>query len=79
MNRLPKLFCREPPPKWLVDMDPHRNNVHQRVPKENSDQSLNLVEGRVFGALLTSAMGSPPNFAAAKGQPQLEVPAESPK
>ena len=24
---------REPPPKWLVDMDPHLNDVHQGVPK----------------------------------------------
>ena len=26
-------FHREPPPKWLVDMDPHLNDIHQRVPK----------------------------------------------
>ena len=23
----------EPPPKWLVDMDPHLHDVRQRVPK----------------------------------------------
>ena len=25
-------FSREPPPKWLVDMDPRLNGVHQMVP-----------------------------------------------
>ena len=25
-------FTRDSPPKWLVDMDPHLNGVHQRVP-----------------------------------------------
>ena len=28
---------REPPPKWLVDMDPHVNDVQQRAPKLSSD------------------------------------------
>ena len=25
-------FNREPPPKWLVDINPHLNGVHHRVP-----------------------------------------------
>ena len=44
-NMMAMNFSREPPQKLLVDMNPHRNDVHQRVPYENSypdDRSVSL-------------------------------------
>ena len=41
---------REPPEKWLVDYNPHLNDVHQRIPNEESYPN----------GCGTSGLGTPP-------------------
>ena len=31
-NNMAMIFNGEPPPKWLVDINHHRNDAHQRIP-----------------------------------------------
>ena len=64
-------FQWEPPPKWLVDMNPHRNDVHQRASSKIT--SSHPPDQNTRGARVGRETSLPPGSRTADLYPALSI------